>query len=91
MVRCHDVFSERVKNVEYLVEYEGSDFSAAGTARENLLGITSVHPMREDAVRKLLGRTGATWSLVEELISDGSLCVTQYAGHRYYLRRPGQR
>jgi len=90
MVRCHGIFAERVENVEYLFEYEGSDFSAAGTPCENLLGITSVHPMREDAVRELLRRAGATWLLVEELISEGSLHVTEYGGHRYYLRRPGQ-
>ncbi len=88
MVRCYDIFTEQVENVEYLVEYEGSDFSAAGTPRENLLGITAVHPMREDAVRGLLRRAEAGWSLVEELISDGSLCVTEYGEHRYYLRRP---
>ena len=88
MVRCHDIFAERAENVEYLISYEGSDFSAAGTPRENLLGITAVHPMREDAVRKLLRRAEVTWSLVEELVSDGSLCVTEYAGHRYFLRRP---
>lgn len=88
IVRCHDIFAERVKDVEYLVGYEGSDFSAAGTPRENLLGITAVHPMREDAVRELLRKAEAPWSLVEELISDGSLCVTEYAAHRYYLRRP---
>jgi wyosine [tRNA(Phe)-imidazoG37] synthetase (radical SAM superfamily) len=88
IVRCHDVFAGKVENVEYLVGYEGSDFSAAGTPRDSILGITAVHPMREDAVRELIRKAGADWSLVEELLSDGSLCVTEHAGHRYYLRRP---
>ena len=88
IVRCHGVFSARVGNVECLTGYEGSDFSVSGTPRASLLGITAVHPMREDAVQEFLHRAGASWSLVEELISDGQLCTTVYAGHKYYLRPP---
>ncbi len=88
MVRYHEVFAKQVGTVEFLMGYEGDDFSAAGNPRENLLGITAVHPMRDQAVAELLDRAGASWSVVEELINDGSLCEVDYAGHRYYLRRP---
>ncbi len=88
MVRYHDVFAKQVDVVEFLMGYEGDDFSAAGNPRENLLGITAVHPMRRQAVAELLDRAGASWSVVEELMSDGSLREVDYAGHRYYLRRP---
>ncbi len=88
MVRYHDAFAKQVSVVEFLMGYEGDDFSAAGNPRENLLGITAVHPMRRQAVAELLDRAGASWSVVEELMSDGSLREVEYAGHRYYLRRP---
>jgi len=88
MVLYHDIFAKQVGIVEFLMGYEGDNFSAAGNPRENLLGITAVHPMRYQAVAELLDRAGASWSVVEELISDGSLREVDYAGHRYYLRRP---
>ena len=88
MVRNHEVFAKQVGIVEFLMGYEGDEFSAAGNPRENLLGITAVHPMRDQAVAELLDRAGAPWSVVEELIRDGSLREVDYAGHRYYLRRP---
>ena len=88
VVRYYQEFAARVGAVECLLGYEGSDFSSAGDPRESLLGITAVHPMRSDAVLRLLDRAGATWNLVEELMRDGSLHETEYAGHRYYLRNP---
>ncbi len=88
MVRNHEAFAKQVGIVEFLMGYEGDDFSAAGKPRENLLGITAVHPMRDQAVAELLDRAGASWSVVEELMRDGSLREVDYAGHRYYLRRP---
>jgi len=88
MVGYHDVFAKQVGTVEYLMGYEGDTFSAAGDPRENLLGVTAVHPMRTQAVAELLERAGASWDVVEELLHDGSLREVDYAGHRYYLRRP---
>ena len=88
MVRNHEAFAKQVDIVEFLMGYEGDDFSAAGNPRENLLGITAVHPMRHQAVAELLDRAGAPWSVVEELMRDGSLREVDFAGHRYYLRRP---
>ncbi|MDX2473818.1 MAG: radical SAM protein [Candidatus Krumholzibacteria bacterium] len=88
MVRYHDVFAKQVGIVEFLMGYEGNDFSAAGDPRDNLLGITAVHPMRDQAVAELLDRAGAPWAVVEELVREGSLHEVDHAGHRYYLRRP---
>lgn len=88
MVRCHDVFAKQVDIVEYLMGYEGDTFSAAGDPRENLLGVTAVHPMRAQAVTELLDRAGSSWAVVEELLRDGSLREVDYDGHKYYLRRP---
>ena len=88
MVRCHEIFEQHGGVVEYLMGYEGNEFSTAGDPRENLLGITAVHPMRRDAVEELLARMGAEWALVEELLADGSLREVEFGGHAYYLRRP---
>ena len=38
-------------------------------------------------LRELLARDGASWEMVERLISAGDLIELEYRGHRFYLRR----
>ena len=75
------------RNVEYLIGYEGDAFASTGKVEEDLLSITSVHPMRERGVRELLRKANADWSIVENLLRDGKLIMLKYEGHRYYNRR----
>ncbi|MCK4506773.1 MAG: radical SAM protein, partial [Candidatus Aegiribacteria sp.] len=79
-------FSEILNSVEFLISYEGTDFSLTGKVEDDLLAITSVHPMREDAVRELLRKDGADISLVEKLIEKGLLIKTVFRGNCFYLR-----
>ena len=72
--------------MEYLIGYEGDAFAFTGDVRQDLLSITAVHPMRESAVRELLGRAKAEWSLVEELLTEGKLKEVDYLGSRYFVR-----
>ena len=84
--RAYQIMASRLTHVEYLVGYEGDAFAFTGDVRQDLLSITAVHPMRESAVRELLGRARAEWSLVEELITEGSLKEVDYLGKRYFVR-----
>ena len=88
LLKCFQTYEKVIPEVEYLLGYEGNAFSWSGDPTENLLGITAVHPMREDAVAALLKKAKAPWLLVENLTSEGSLLQVECAGHRYYLRRP---
>jgi len=90
MNEAYQTFHEKVSRVEYLTGYEGNTFAFTGDVREDLLGITAVHPMREEAVKRLLNRAGAGWQDVEELISNGSLVEVEYQGKTFYMRKlPG--
>ena len=84
--RFYQIVDGRVENVEYLIGYEGNAFASSGNVEGDLLSITAVHPMREQAVQKLLDRSEANWSIVEELISRQKLKVTEHEGHRYFMR-----
>lgn len=88
ILRAYRVLAPAVGEVELLIGYEGDAFAATGDAREDLLRITAVHPMRKEAVEALLARNGAGWEVVRGLIEDGSLAETEYGGHTYYVRRP---
>ena len=84
--RAYQILSEQVPSVEYLIGYEGNAFASTGDVRSDLLSITAVHPMREDAVQAFLGRAGASWSAVEELVAQSQLFQTSYGDHRFYVR-----
>ena len=85
--RVYQIVSHRVARVEYLTGYEGNAFSSTGDPVEDLLAITAVHPMREEAVRELLARTGSAWDIVQGMIDAGELRESEYEGRKFYIRR----
>ena len=89
--KAYQLFRKSVENVELLIGFEGASFATTGNPVEDLLSITSVHPMREDAVRQLLERTGAQWSLIEELLAQEKLVKLEYQGKTYYMRKISSR
>jgi hypothetical protein len=85
--RTYQILSEKVGRVEYLIGYEGDAFAFTGDVEEDLLSITAVHPMREDAVSTFLARAGAKWEVIRRLAAEGQLIEAEYGGHTFYLRR----
>jgi wyosine [tRNA(Phe)-imidazoG37] synthetase (radical SAM superfamily) len=85
--RAYQILSRKGLAVELLTGYEGNAFASTGEAAADLLAITSVHPMREEAVREFLERTGSSWDLVQNLMDSGQLIKTEYQGHQFYLRK----
>jgi wyosine [tRNA(Phe)-imidazoG37] synthetase (radical SAM superfamily) len=83
------VFSEKLgaDRVEYLIGYEGNAFAFTGNVEEDLLSITAVHPMREDAVKEFLKKANADWRFIEEFLREGKLVELEYEGNRYYMRK----
>ena len=84
---AYQLVGKRVDHVELLLGYEGNAFSSTGDAEEDILSITAVHPMREDALRHLLKEAGSSWDLVAKLIQQDKLVELQHLGKSFYLRR----
>ena len=72
--------------MELLTGHEVGQFAHTGDAREDLLAITAVHPMREGDVQRLLAEDGADWQLIETLLAAGELKALMFEGERFYLR-----
>ena len=85
--RSYQLFSEYLDHVEYLIGYEGDAFACTGNVEEDLLSITAVHPMREDAVREFLKRSDTPWEMIDELITAGKLIKIDYTDRHFYLRK----
>jgi wyosine [tRNA(Phe)-imidazoG37] synthetase (radical SAM superfamily) len=87
MNRAYHVLRKKVEQVEYLIGYEGNAFASTGDVERDLLSITAVHPMREDAVQDYLARAGAGWPVVQRLVAQGELVEVEHGGHTFYLRK----
>jgi len=87
LAMAFQIYRECGLPVEMLVDFEGTSFSSMGDTGEDLLAITAVHPMREDAVREFLARGSREWRTVRELIGDGRLVETEYRGNKFYVRK----
>jgi wyosine [tRNA(Phe)-imidazoG37] synthetase (radical SAM superfamily) len=85
--RVYQIFSSRLAKVEYLTGYEGNAFASTGDLAQDLLSITAVHPMRDEAVMALLAKTGSDWDIIQEMIVAGQLREIEYAGRKFYVRR----
>jgi wyosine [tRNA(Phe)-imidazoG37] synthetase (radical SAM superfamily) len=85
--RAYQKVGSRVNRVELLMGYEGNAFSATGNSEQDLLSITAVHPMRDDAVEELLRRNGDKWATVDLLLKDHRLVELHHEGKRYFIRR----
>jgi len=83
----YHIFKEKVDQVECLIGYEGNAFAFTGEVEEDILSITSVHPMREDAMKDFLRRANSDWLLIERLIKQGKLVESEYEGHKFYIRK----
>ena len=85
--QSYHIFKEKLDQVECLIGYEGNAFAFTGEVEEDILSITSVHPMREDALKDFLGRANSDWSVIERLIKQGKLVESEYEGHKFYIRK----
>jgi len=81
------IFREKSVDTEYLIGYEGNAFAFTGNAEADLLSITSVHPMREDAVDEFLIKAGADRKLIDRLVKENKLAETRYKDKLFYLRK----
>ena len=81
------IYKEYIDKVELLTGYEGNAFASTGNFRDDLLSITAVHPMREDAVLEMLQKSGGDGQLLTSLLEEKQIEKLQFGGHSYYLRR----
>jgi wyosine [tRNA(Phe)-imidazoG37] synthetase (radical SAM superfamily) len=84
---AYELFQRKAISTEYLIGYEGDAFAFTGNAEEDLLSITSVHPMREEAVRAFLEKARADWDVVRRLIQEDQLIEVEYENKKFYLRK----
>lgn len=85
--KASGIFKSYNIKAKYLNDYEGNDFVSSENIEQDILTITAVHPMREEAVEKLLKNAGQKWAVVEKLIAQNQIEKKQYNGKVFYKRK----
>ena len=80
------VFHDMHINTELLTGFEGADTGYTGNIYDDILNITAVHPLREDALLNLLEKDKAVMNSVTSLINQQLIRQVNYNGNKYYLR-----
>jgi wyosine [tRNA(Phe)-imidazoG37] synthetase (radical SAM superfamily) len=85
--KAFQIFSEHIDRVEYLIGYEGNVFAHTGDTETDILSITAVHPMREDAIHEFLEKDNKDKRLIDKLVKEGKLLETEFRGKKFYVRK----
>ncbi len=86
---AYQIFRGLLERVECITGYEGNLFTYTDDVQEDILGITSVHPMRKEGLMEMLSKSGKDWGVVEGMISRGILKEVEYNGTKFYLKSQG--
>ncbi|OYT29482.1 radical SAM protein [Thermoplasmatales archaeon ex4572_165] len=84
---AYQIFKEKEIDVEYLIDYEGNSFAFTKNVEEDLLSITSVHPMRREGVEVFLQKANANWEVIKKLLGENKLIKLQYHGKDFYMKK----
>ena len=87
LTMAYQIFTDHGIDAELIIGYEGDDFTFTGNAKSDILSITSVHPMRKEAVEAFLERSDNNWDIITDLIDEGKLLELEYDKHLYYARK----
>jgi wyosine [tRNA(Phe)-imidazoG37] synthetase (radical SAM superfamily) len=87
LTSAYFLFNSMAIETEYLIGYEGNEFAFTGNFERDILSITSVHPMRRDAVLSYLRKAHIEWQSVEKLLREDKLIEVPYKQQLYYMRK----
>ncbi len=76
----------QLSSMDILFEAETDDFQSTGDLANDILAITSVHPLREEALKQMVNTAGMDWTIVDTLVNDGRILRIQYQSGVFYLR-----
>jgi wyosine [tRNA(Phe)-imidazoG37] synthetase (radical SAM superfamily) len=84
---AYHIFRNHVVRTEYLTGFSEDAFSATGDVVQNLVNITSVHPMRESEALEFLKQGNADGKKLEELVAQEKLVRIIHRGLPFYVRK----
>lgn len=83
---AYQLFVEKGLNTELLIGFEGSNTGFTGNAREDILNICAVHPIREDTMVEILKKDQADFLIVDQLIREEKIRPVSYKSKWFFVR-----
>ncbi len=74
------------KRVEMLMYPEPPEAYSSGNFELDVLSISSVHPIREEMMRKIMKEDGASEEDLRKILAEGKIKEIEYEGKKYYVR-----
>lgn len=84
--RAYQIFCDKGISTQIISGDEGNDFTFIDDIEEELLSITSVHPMTYEAVDKFIKESSSNWSLVNKMLETKKLRSVEYSGKKYFIK-----
>lgn len=84
--QIHQIISKSALSPICLFDAEENQFVATGEIATDILSITSVHPIRESALRKMVAQAGADWRVVEKLLDEKKIKQHVHQDEVFYRR-----
>ncbi|MFV0546538.1 MAG: radical SAM protein [Bacteroides sp.] len=84
---AYQSFSNHGLSTELLLGYEGTHTGFTGNAMEDILSICSVHPLREDALYRLLEKDKADSIILDILLQTEAIQKVEYNSETFYVRK----
>jgi wyosine [tRNA(Phe)-imidazoG37] synthetase (radical SAM superfamily) len=81
-----NIYNQKNINTELLTGFEGTDAGFTGDIYEDILRITSVHPLHEDTIKELIKKEYSDMGVIDSLINEGQIKEVNYKGTVYYVR-----
>lgn len=95
MDNLKEIYAAMSEKLGPVVEMVGGDeedsFFFTGDIVKDVLSITSVHPIREDVIARLLTDRNCDWDIIEGLLKQGVLESYNYENKRFYVKKMGER
>jgi len=79
------VIQQELPFADVLFDQENADFVSTGNIVDDILAILAVHPIYEKALRSMLTRAGADWSIVEGLLKYGKISTIKYRDQLFFI------
>ena len=83
---AYNIFKETIENVELLLGYARSQFAQSINIKNDILDITSVHPMTEEDLKELIRKSNEDWEVISQLIEEGELIEAEYGNKKFFMR-----
>jgi len=85
--KAYQIFTEEGLNTELILGFEGTNTGFTGNAMEDIINISTVHPIREDTMLELLRKNNADPTILTTLLQGKYIQQIKYGLNTFYIRK----